>query len=250
MAERSRIAMKQKDNTYKSISCFHNGSLARNGRMLYDNYQDPIKVEILMSLGDLSVLNEYLYPGVFSDHSFDKPLCDVCVAYHRDRGERLNYEVNEDLKSLIKNTCLSDEEYLYLYEDGRWKYAETSSQDYSNVELKDLENDLIKYNIIDKPELSKNYYIDELSYALAQYVKVVAPLDYANVDLAVEDMKKKLSTTSGVNNLLEGLCNDINYYVKQNDLSNEYIFETFKLATDLLVSINRYSTVMERQLDN
>ena len=253
MSVRSRIAMKQKDNTYKSISCHHDGNLFGNGKMLYENYQDPIKVELLMSLGDLSSLKEYIFPNILKQHDFDNPLCDVCVAYHRDRGEKLNFEVDKELESLIKNVSLSDQEYLYLYEDEHWKYADTTSKDYNNIVLNDLENDLIKYNIIDQPSFGNNSYIDELSNELVQYVKNADPYeyndDYENDDHAFNDMKKSLSTTSGVDTLIESLCSDINYYVSENDLSNDNILDNFKSATDLLIKLNRYAKILEKQND-
>ncbi len=253
MAVRSRIAMKQKDNTYKSISCFHDGGLSGNGKMLYDNYQNPFKVEVLMSLGDLSSLKEYIFPDILKQHNFEHPLDDVCVAYHRDRGEKLNFEIDKDLESLIKNVSLSDQEYLYLYEDGHWKYADTISKDYDNIELNDLENDLIKYNIIDQPTFDNNSYIDELSNELVQYVKNVDSYEYndnyENDDQAFNDMKESLSTISRVDVLIESLCNDINYYASENDLSNNDILNNFKTANNLLIKLNYYSKILEKEND-
>ena len=253
MAERSRIAIKQKDNTYKSILCFHDGNLSNNGKMLYDNYQDSIKVELLMSLGDLSCLREHLFPNIFHQHNFEHPLDDVCVAYHRDRGEKINFEIDKDLESLIKNFSLSDQEYLYLYEDGHWKYTDTKFKDYENIVLKDLESDLIKYNIINQPTFNNNCFIDELSNELVQYDKNVDFYEYSDVyedDIyAFNDMKKCLSTISSVNNLIENLCSDINYFASENDLSNNDILNNFKTANNLLIKLNYYSKILEKEND-
>lgn len=254
MSTRSRIAIKQKDNTYKSISCHHDGGLTGNGKILYENYQEPLKVELLMTLGDLSSLKEYIFPDALKPHDFNNPQCDVCVAYYRDRGERLNFEVDKNLDNLIKSVSLSDQDYLYLFEDGAWKFADTRSRDYSNISLTNLEDTLIEYNVIDQPSFSTNYYEDELATELVQYAKDFDTYDYKDIykddEDAYEDMKKNLSSTSGIDTMIEWLCNDIHYYASEKDLSNKDISDLSKTAFDLLTKLNQYSRVLENQKDN
>ena len=66
MSTRSRIAIKQKDNTYKSIYCHCDGYPEYNGVILYYHYSDPMKIKLLMSLGDISYLGEIklLFPTI------------------------------------------------------------------------------------------------------------------------------------------------------------------------------------------
>lgn len=254
MSVRSRIAIKQKDNTYKSIYCHHDGQLNGNGKLLYENYQDPIKIELLMTLGDLSSLREYLSPDGLKVHNFENPLCDVCVAYHRDRGEELNFEEDNDLDSLIKNVSLSDQDYLYVYEDGRWKYADTRSKDFKNIELEDLEQSLYEYDIIREPSTYKSLYIDELANELLNYTKDSDPYEYkdlySNDEEAFNSIKKSLCTVSDVDSTIEWLCADIQHYASESDLSNNDILDYFKTANHLLIELNCYSKVLEKQKDN
>lgn len=254
MSVRSRIAIKQKDNTYKSIYCHHDGDLFGNGKILYENYQDPIKVDLLMNLGDLSSLREYIYPDALKIHNFENPLCDVCVAYHRDRGEKLNFEVNNDLDSLIKNVSLSDQDYLYLYEDGCWKYANTMSKDYKSINMEDLEQALYEYDIIREPSTYKSLYVDELANELLNYTKNSDPYEYkdlySNDEDAFNSIKKSLCTTSDVDSAIEWLCADIQHYASESDLSNDDILNYFKTANHLLIELNSYSKALENEKDN
>ena len=83
------------------------------------------------------------------------------------------------------------------------------------------------------------------------YVKDADPYeyndDYEDDDHAFNDMKKSLSSTSGVSTLIESLCSDINYYASENDLSNNDILNNFKTASNLLIKLNQYSKTLEKQ---
>ena len=72
MSTRSRIAIKQKDNTYKSIYCHCDGYPEYNGVILYYHYSDPMKIKLLMSLGDISYLGENVLPDTTKTHTFDE----------------------------------------------------------------------------------------------------------------------------------------------------------------------------------
>ena len=132
MSTRSRIAIKQNDGTYKSIYCHSDGYLEHNGYILYNYYQDPIKVNLLISLGDLSSLGQYVYPDTSKKHDFNFPQKNVTVAYHRDRLEDLHFSVNTTLDELKEMVANSDQEYLYLFEDGKWKYAKIFFHNFPN----------------------------------------------------------------------------------------------------------------------
>ena len=245
MSIRSTIAMKQKDNTYKSIYCHANGNLEYNGYILYNDYQDPTKVKLLMSLGDISVLGKYVFPDTTKEHNFDNRQDDVTVAYHRDRGERLHYEISITKEELVKKSM----DYLYLFEDNKWKYG-VIDLDKTNAEFIDLEDALLEKNIIDIPQNNNNVYLDELVTRIVQYSKDFDPYEfqdsYDNEEIAFEDTKKHLQTVSGAYDIIDALCNDIHYFTSENDLSNHDINDLYKEATNLLVELNQYLKTLEK----
>ena len=53
MSTRSRIAIKQKDGTYKSIYCHSDGYLEYNGVILNKYYQDETKINLLINLSEM-----------------------------------------------------------------------------------------------------------------------------------------------------------------------------------------------------
>ena len=87
MSINSRIGIKRLDGTEKYIYCHWDGYIEHNGLLLQLCYDKPEKIERLLELGNLSVLGEYLETD--EPHSFESPQPNVCVAYHRDRGEEL-----------------------------------------------------------------------------------------------------------------------------------------------------------------
>jgi len=126
MATRSRIAIETTDDSgnkvIKSIYCHFDGYASGVGKTLMDNYQDREKVEALISLGDISFLEEEITPT--GPHSFDYPQKGVTVAYHRDRGEKFK---SPRINSSVREFFLSDiEEYGYLFtEEGEWLFKST-----------------------------------------------------------------------------------------------------------------------------
>ena len=85
--------------------------------MLYYHYSDPIKVELLTSLGDISLLEENVFPDTTKEHTFDNRQDFVTVAYHRDRGEDLRFDVYNSKEKLLDDFSKSNINYLYLFED-------------------------------------------------------------------------------------------------------------------------------------
>ena len=221
MSCRSNIVMKQKDGIYKSIYCHNDGNLEHNGVMLYYHYSDPIKVELLTSLGDISLLEENVFPDTTKEHTFDNRLDDFS-------------------KSNIN--------YLYLFEDDKWYVVDKEK----GLNLESLEDNLLKENLIDNPSIPYSYE-DELAVELMNYVKDFDPYEYNDVydndDHAFNDMKRSLATTSGIDTLIESLCNDIQCFASENDLSNHDISDLSKRAFNLLTKLNQYSKVLEKQED-
>lgn len=105
MSTRSTIGIKRKDGTMQKIYCHWDGYIEGNGVILQLAYNTPEKIEELLKLGNLSSLGYYISP-TSGEHSFGNPQRDVCVAYHRDRGEELEYINNSQM-----------EEYNYIFDE-------------------------------------------------------------------------------------------------------------------------------------
>ena len=114
MATRSRIGIELEDGTVKSVYCHWDGYVSNNGKILLEWY-DRAKTLALVELGDLSSLGEQVEPT--GPHSFESPQGGVTVAYHRDRGECLNFHIDNSTEDFFKDY----EEYGYVLGlDGRW----------------------------------------------------------------------------------------------------------------------------------
>lgn len=134
MSTRSTIWMKNEDGTFTGIYCHWDGYIENNGKILFHHYQDLNKLKSLIALGSIS----YLCPNVSTNmpHSFDSPVPDVTVAYHRDRGEEFCQYTNIKEQDIPKYR----EEYNYFFVDGEWKYTE-----YDEKEMKSLKDAVERY---------------------------------------------------------------------------------------------------------
>ena len=122
MSTRSYICKKEKDGTIKMIYCHFDGDY--NSVLLPKYYNTPEKVDALIALGDLSSLGEKIFP-TNAAHDIDHPEPGVCIAYGRDAHcEDTGAQIFKSKKVLIEalnhNPMI---EYIYLWEDNRWKYA-------------------------------------------------------------------------------------------------------------------------------
>jgi hypothetical protein len=90
MSTNSRISIKLKDQSKKSIYCHWDGYPDNQLPILKDHYNTDEKVEELIALGSISYLAKRVKPEPGESHSFDNPAKGVIVAYHRDRGEELS----------------------------------------------------------------------------------------------------------------------------------------------------------------
>jgi hypothetical protein len=104
MATRSRIGIENQDGTVSSIYCHFDGYESGVGATLKEYYTTREKVQSLIDLGDISSLNETI---------------EETVAYHRDRGERLNKaRVDASIETFGKSDF---EEYGRVFTlEGEW----------------------------------------------------------------------------------------------------------------------------------
>lgn len=142
MATRSTIALEYADGTVDQVYCHWDGYLGHNGKMLFEHYVSPFKVQQLMDLGDISSLGQ----DVGEKHDFsrlDSPLPaeeyerlygHMVTFYGRDRGEAGTERKRfADFADYKKNHQYEEYEYI-LRRDGNW-YVSAYGKEY--VLLKD-----------------------------------------------------------------------------------------------------------------
>lgn len=103
MSTRSRVGIKEKDGTVRSVYVHFDGYVAGVGKILYESYQDVDKIEQLINLGDMSSINSEV---------------EKCEPYTQ-RGKDLKI-ATDTLLSFKRYWASCWEEYVYLYTDGRW----------------------------------------------------------------------------------------------------------------------------------
>jgi hypothetical protein len=100
MATRSNIAIENQDGSVSSIYCHFDGYIDEVGKTLYENYNTREEMEQLIALGDISSLGETI---------------EETVAYHRDRGEKLQEPMQHKTVPLYFDDQNSDIEYSYCF---------------------------------------------------------------------------------------------------------------------------------------
>jgi len=116
MGTRSCIMKRISPTEVKAIYCHWDGYLSYNGRLLRYHYQDEVKGDALIALGNLSVLGEEIGEAHDFDHHTENKWCK---AYGRDRCEA-------NAEAMSFNTVaealehFSWSEYAYIYEKGEW----------------------------------------------------------------------------------------------------------------------------------
>jgi hypothetical protein len=137
MSTNSRIFIKE-NNTYDGIYCHWDGDIEGVGMTLHNHYQDFEKIRMLLTLGNLSVLEE----EIGKRHDFINPKDGWCISYGRDRGDKDNHAIT--LQESELNTfldCHDNIEYLYVYDtkDSTW-YAKCLNGDRNKDNLKPLKD--------------------------------------------------------------------------------------------------------------
>lgn len=129
MATRSSIAILRADGTVSQLYSHWDGYLSHNGQLLYLHYQDPQKVEKLITLGSISSLGKEvdIPPGV--KHSYDNKVEDITVFYGRDRGEKdvaaQHFASFEEYK---KSDNFQGYDYLFKEQNSTWYVYNQSTE--------------------------------------------------------------------------------------------------------------------------
>lgn len=125
MATRSLIGKILPGGGILSIYCHWDGYPENNGEILKNHYQDPEKVDKLISLGDLSSLA----PEIGDEpHDFDSPPNGVCNFYGRDRKETgVDPQMSHTLAQFMRRADKSGAEYVYIFNEGKWSYSRVTT---------------------------------------------------------------------------------------------------------------------------
>jgi hypothetical protein len=116
MSTQCGVAVKT-EKGYETIYVHSDGYPAYMWPMLTKNYNSEELAAKLISFGDASYIDILLEPT--SDfHKFGMPEPDVCMFYHRDRGEAKRGPTPYPTKSVM----FSNYYYSYIWEDGKWNF--------------------------------------------------------------------------------------------------------------------------------
>lgn len=118
MSTRAAIALNI-GGTYQTIYCHQDGMPERMLPTLRDNYNSFDLANRLISYGDASSIKAKLEPSSKAAHTFNSSEPDVCVFYHRDRGEDWFscQPVTYYGKELFRRM---DIDFAYIFEDEHW----------------------------------------------------------------------------------------------------------------------------------
>lgn len=117
MSTQCGIAIKT-EKGYNTIYVHSDGYPEYMWPMLIENYNSEELANKLVSFGDASFIDKKLEPT--SDyHHFGTPEPDVCMFYHRDRGESW-----EGVAPAImtREELFNGFYYSYVWEDGHWNF--------------------------------------------------------------------------------------------------------------------------------
>ena len=125
MGTRSAIGIKH-GTVIKAVYCHYDGYLEYVGRTLLLYYQDSIKVNKLIAMGDMSCLGAAIGNKVkFSHRSnyLDNGTAEQCTFYGRDRGEEnVGFRTFQSEQEFV-DEFEAGEEFYYLYDRGTWYYS-------------------------------------------------------------------------------------------------------------------------------
>ncbi len=142
MSTRSRIGIRNKDNTITSIYCHWDGYPSWNGKMLLTNYTKREDVEKLIKLGNLSTLGRtpvapdlkdvdiamFSYTNemrekISADNEINGTKGNPCCIPHSIREDYAKPEDHEAITHGNDNFPDSWQDYEYLFtKQGKWQY--------------------------------------------------------------------------------------------------------------------------------
>lgn len=127
MATRSAIGIMHGD-VIKAVYCHWDGYIEHNGKILKEHYTDSVKVNRLISLGDISSLGseigeEHAFSWLESDmtsEEYNAKYDNMTTFYGRDRGEATSFSTFTEFEKMATHFSNCGCEYIYIFRDGEW----------------------------------------------------------------------------------------------------------------------------------
>ena len=122
MSTRSAIGVAHGDRI-KAVYCHYDGYPEFNGRILDTYYRDSVKVNKLISMGDISALGaEIGEPVEFRAELGEtrEGLNSQCIFYNRDRGEETSWLSVQDRAHFVREYKNWGAEWFYLFKGDQW----------------------------------------------------------------------------------------------------------------------------------
>ena len=117
MATRSTIAKLNPDGSLTSVYCHWDGYPDGVGATLRQHYTNPSKIDQLLALGDLSVLDA----EIGDSNDFENRVEGICLFYGRDRAENgIDALVHANVEEWLAFRKGSGCEYGYLWDGSEW----------------------------------------------------------------------------------------------------------------------------------
>ena len=167
MSTRSKIGILRKDGTVDHIYCHWDGYPEHNGCLLFNEYNNINKINELIKNGDMSLLNEHIYPDPTKPHNFgltEERQDDVCLFYNRDRDEDWKHtcpRTSKDIHRFIDECRMSDCEYAYLFDENNsnWIFSPIPYERETPMVFTDLKSELINNNFEMNDSMKEDYII-------------------------------------------------------------------------------------------
>lgn len=146
MSTSASITAKLSNGRWASVYVYCDGYISHTGAILANHYATQERVDLLMALGDLSQVGPYV--GCPDGHTFEKPVEHYCIAYHRDRGEKLSLSISDSPRMAWKNGPNS-QRYDYFWNGAHWWLISPTEDEISK--------DRLLLDIVDKNFAGKQY---------------------------------------------------------------------------------------------
>jgi hypothetical protein len=114
MSTHALIAKKDHDGTVRSVYCHYDGFPQHTGQILRDCYNDPAVIDIVMNFGNLKFITPHVSDIEF--YVIDSRIDERALS-HPGAKSFLNYGLK------------SDSDFLYLFEQDRWRCWSTYSKE-------------------------------------------------------------------------------------------------------------------------
>ena len=139
MATRGTIALEYADGTVDQIYSHWDNYLSHNGRILFEHYSDPFKLQELIDLGSLSSLGQDIgtkhpfsqFEAKIPGEEYESRYGNMTTFYGRDRGESDTQACRfASFEDYVAKHQYEEFEYI-LRTDGNWYVSHYSNKDYT-----------------------------------------------------------------------------------------------------------------------